>query len=172
MTEKGFRPGQKEKVFNKIKESLTPEEAQRIEEQRKFDSLKPGTFDYKLALHLDMLKQAMRDEMTQINRMLNNISLQNNDIGRCEEQLKSGVITHKLDNDLVMNEKEIKTHIEHSGWLRLNEVRAIARAVLKIRGYVGHKDIALNPVLTKDEYDEYVKYVREQLKERGHDLFD
>jgi len=172
MSDKGFRDGQKEKLMKEIQKTMTPAEAARIKEQREFDSIEEGTFSYELALHLDQLRQAMRDEQGQIDKMLHNISLLNNSIARCEDEIRTGDIKQKLDNDLVMNKKELLTHIAHEKWLKLNEVRAIARAVQKIRGYVGHKDVGGKMIMTKEQYADYVVDVRKGLEERGHDIFD
>ena len=67
---KGFRDGKKEEAIEKLRNSLSKEELERIKSTRELDTLEKGSISYKLAVQQDTLKQDMRQNKLQIKKMI------------------------------------------------------------------------------------------------------
>lgn len=169
---KGFRKGKEEELKTKLRESLTDEELQRIEQARAFEECKKGTFSYDLALNQDMVRRQIRELKDNINLMLWNIENIINVKSRCLDQIHSGEIIEPLDDKRIMNENELKTYMKKCERDALREVRGIATALAKLRTFVGLHDIAKNVLLTMEQYDSFVETVKEELSENGYEIFD
>jgi len=172
--QKGFRnEGTKQNIVKKIRDSLSEEEAHRIQEQRRFDDVIPGSHTYNIALHLDSLKTQYRNEQQTISKRIWNVENIQNNINRCKAQLKSGKIYETVpDSKMIMNEYELATYIKHQEWLILGEVRSIVPGLSKIRSVVGHKDYIGKEIMTEIQFNEYVESVIAELLKLGHDLYE
>lgn len=168
---KGFRDGQKEKLKEEFYKSLSKEEIARIEEQRKFESVKEGTLTFDLALHMDQLRMSLRENKCEIEKMIWNISNMRIHIRKCEDQLTLGNITEMLTDKQTMNEAELKNHIVHQKWLIRKELQSIAKTLLDIRSVVGHTDIKKSVVFSDAQFENYAREVMLKLKELGFDIF-
>lgn len=171
---KGFRSEEvKQDLLEKIKASLSPEEAHRLEEMRKYDELKPDTYAFKLAIHNDSLRVAIRQSKEQIWKMIWNIKDIQNKINRCKEQLKSDNIYETIgESKVVMNKYELETYMEHMTWVMKAEVKGLSKHLLQLRANVGHIDIQRNIIMTEDDYESYCKDIEKQVRELGHDIFE
>ncbi len=169
---KGFRKGMKDKVLDKAREGITPEELERIKQQREYDSIEPGTFTHKLALHLDALQKQKRQNKIDIDKRMWNITNVLNEKRRYEEQLESGKIYAKLKDDVTMNQYEVASSIKQCDWIALGEVRAISELLADLRSVVGRHDLAKNVILNIQQYDNYVDRVKQELETLGYDIFD
>lgn len=165
---KGFRPGMKERI-DEERASISKEELERIKKQREFDSIKQGTYTYKIALFSDQLRQNMYKHKSVVENRLWNVHNLLNNITRLEEQLKSGNITEKLDNELVMNDIEVKTLIQKNKWLLEGEARAIPLELGLLRSVVGHLDVAKNVIMTEEEFETYAENVLKRLADAGYE---
>ncbi len=161
----------KEKIKELEKLNFSNAEVARIKEQRKFDDIKPNTFTYDLALHLDALRRNYRTQTRQISEILLSIESILNNVVRCREELESEHITTELKDGVKMSKSEMMTHIRHQLWVCLGQAQSIAPILAEIRALVGHKDLAGNLILTEEQYMQYVIEIRNRMKELGYDLF-
>jgi hypothetical protein len=171
---KGFRTEKtKEDMHQAIKDSLSAEEAHFISELRQYDSLKPDSLAWKLALHNDTLRTSIRNQQEQIFKRIWNIKDIQNKIDRANLQLSTKEIYEKIgDSGITMNEDELKTYIEHMRWVKKGEVRDIAKQLLQLRANVGHIDLQRNIIMTEEQYEEYVQKIMNEIKGLGHDIFE
>jgi len=167
-SENGFRNKMKEKL---LREGLTSAEISRIEEQRKFNELKPKTFSWMIAVHLDSIRRMFREKDNLLSKRLWNIENLNNNIKRCLDEIKSGNISTEVSPGLKMNVTELKTHIKYQEWLIIGEVRSIPEILAEIRAIVGHKDVLNTVVMSEEQFDKYVENIQVKLREQGYDLF-
>jgi len=170
----GFRTDKtKEDAIEGLRKSLTKEELERIKEQRAFNDIKPDTYTYKIALHLDALKQDLRTKQMQVYKRVWNVENIDNSIKNCKTQLETGNITETLpDSDTLMTKRELETYIKHQEWLKLGEVRAIPKDLAGVRALVGHKDLIGNLIFTEGEFDRYFEKIENELQYLDHSMFD
>jgi len=160
----------KEKALEELRKSLTEPELNRIKEQRRFENVEEGTKGYEILLYLDEAKKLLRQKKLKIRKRLWNIDRLKNHRDRLQEQLDSGEITEKLDDNTTMNEEEVKTEIMHQEWTIEGEINDIVNLLGEIRTIVGMKDLKKNEIMTEDEYEKYAKEIEEEVKERGYKL--
>jgi hypothetical protein len=175
-------PQEKTKLMTEIKEnsdlvefvkSLTKEELARIKETREFDTIKPNTPTWRVALYNDSLRQQHRLITSTIQKRLWTIDDVQNKILRLEQQLLPGSkITEELKPGVTMTEDELRTLIQHSSWLQEGEVRAIPKSLADLRSIVAHKDVAKNTIISMPDYDAFVERIEKIVKQKGFDLFE
>lgn len=151
--------------------SLTKEEVKWIKEQREFETIKPGTWTYKIAVVNDAIRSNIRQLKSKLNKRLWNIEDITNKIERLNEQLRTGEIYECVKDGMTMTKEELTNFIQHHEWLRKGEVDAIPMNLAEIRALVGHKDVARQVVMTVEEFDKMVGEVYEKLKAKGYDIF-
>jgi hypothetical protein len=174
-------PEEKSKLLTEMKEnsdlvefvkSLTKEELARVKETREFDTIKPGSPTWRVALYNDSLRQQHRLITSTIKKRVWAIDDIQNKILRLEEQVKTGKITEELKPGITMTAEEVQTLIQHSRWLQEGEVRSIPKSLAELRSIVSHKDVAKNTILSMQEFDSYVKELEETIKKKGYELFE
>jgi len=168
MAEKGFREGIDKQSLMK---SMTKEDWSRIEEQKKFEMVKKGSFTERLVLYLDGIREIIRSKQLLIDKRIWNVRDIQNGIRRKKIQITSGTITEKLKDGITMTAEELNTQIMYEQWMVRGEVHSIASILGEIRGVVGHNDVAKKVVMSEDEFNSYADKVVMQLKEMGHELF-
>lgn len=168
----GFREGKAEEIREQLRASLTKEELLRIDETRKFDAIERDSPSFHLVLYQDQLKIALRKAQFEIEKILWNIDNLSNQISRAEFQLTSKNIIETLgESGMIMNEEELITHIKYMQWAQKGEVIGLPKSLMQVRGVVGTHDIDKNPILTEDEFNEYVQKIDEEVQEKGFKLF-
>ena len=170
MDNNGFRKGQKEKALESLRAKLTKEELARIEEQREFLNLDEGTWAYKIALHLDSIRQTLRKFQFDIDKTLWSIKNTQNNINRCQAQLKSGTITEILKDTTLMNEDELRANMEYLKWTQEIEVNEIPKLLGQLRMLVGHQDLKRQTILSSEQFEKYVEDTILKLQGLGFDL--
>jgi len=159
-----------EELLKFVKELKKPE-IERIKEIRRFETLKPDTNRFKVALLCDPLRQELRQaETTLMKRMWSMADLQTN-IDRLREQLESGNITEEIKQGLIMNKAELQNLIQHNVWLQQGEFNALRIILGKISGMVGHIDYIKNVIISEEQFEQKVEEVKEYAKKYGYDLF-
>jgi len=152
--------------------SLTKEEIQRVRDTRDYDEIKPHTPAWRVALYNDSIRSALRLKKSTIRKRILTIHDLTNNITRLKDQLESGKITEEIKTGIRMNEREVESLIRQNSWLRDGEVEAIPRTLAEMRGLVGHKDVARNIVMSKEEFDKYVQDIEDDVKSQfGYVIF-
>lgn len=168
MMEKGFRDGIDKK---KLMKEMTEGDWKRIQQQKDFEKLNPGTFSYDLVLFLDDLRDRMRITKSVIEKRLWNINDITNQMNRLKMQLLKGDITEKLKDGVTMINYEVNSLIQHQKWIIDGEVRGIPAELGALRANVGHFDVRKDIVLTEKEFDKYANEIKKRLKAFGYEIF-
>ena len=162
---------QNQDLVNFVK-SMTKEEMEQIKEQRKFNDIKTGTNEYKIAVLNHPVRSQLRNLKINLMRKLWTINDISNNLKRLDTQLTSGNITElQKDNQTKMNEAELRSFIEHNKWLRQGEMNALYPLLGELRSIVGFKDYAQKIILSMEEYDKVISEVQTKINEHGFDLF-
>ena len=167
---KGNREEIKKELLEELRKNLTKEELERIDHQREFDKINPGTAAYRMGVAVDPLRRQWLAAKSSIQKHLWNVDNITNQIRRLKAQLVVKNITEELKPGVYMNEHEMEAQIAHAGWLLEGEVNAIAPQLWQIRGVVGQHDLAKEVIVTEEQFDEYVRDVEKQLKGFGYAL--
>lgn len=173
---------EKTKALQEIKEnsdlvqfvkSLTKEEIERIKETREFETIKPLTPTWKVALLNDTVRANIRLCKSKLaKRMMTAHDLQNN-IRRLNDQLHGPEIIEEVKPGLKMNKAELASLIQQNQWLLQGEIDAIPRTLAELRGWIAHKDVAKKVVMTVEEYDKYVDEIEAEVeREFGVKIFE
>jgi hypothetical protein len=155
-----------------VGKDITKEELDRIQVQREFDSIKPGTMSYAIALATDpLVTQLKQVKMTCEKRVLNVAQCMDR-ARRLKAQLAAGVIREQIRDDLTMNEDEVKTEIRHQEHVANSEALDALFQLNRLRAYVGRLRLDGRVVLTENEYDEYCERVIDDLRGVGQYVLD
>lgn len=158
----------KQRHLEDISKTLTDEEKQLIQDSRSFKDIAPGKRGYNIALFNDVINREHLKHKSVIEKCLLQIEDMRNQKRRLQSQLMSGEITALLPNgQSTMNADEVKQQINYIDWLIKAEVMAIPMALLAIRRIVGHKNIAMQVVVSEDEFEAYAEGVEKRLTELG-----
>jgi hypothetical protein len=178
MKKKGFRPGREKEVLIQEmidKGVITKQEWNRIEEQREFDNLNssnPGSTSWRVALECDQVRRMKNKYKAAIENAVADIMNAKATAQRLKIQIKKGEIKKELKPGMPMTLAEA----EYEAYKNDNLAWAISRDILpelgKIRGLVGTTDLLKNPIITEEEFDEYVQKIEAKLRTTGIQLFE
>jgi hypothetical protein len=164
--------GRKAKALEELRSTLTHDEISRIDEQRKFDEITPGTPTYRMALHNDGLRAQARMCKSIIEKQRWNIRQLQQANDRLKKQILSGNITEEVRDGVTMTPAEVETLIWKNNWNINSEVLSIPMTLAELRGIVGHMDVARRIVMTQEQFDAYVAEIESHVKEAGFNLFE
>jgi hypothetical protein len=153
-----------------VGKDITKEELERLQLQREFETIKPGTMTWKVALATDALVTQMKQVMFTCDKRVLNVAQCYDRARRLGAQLAAGTIKEQIRDDLTMNEDEVKTEIRHQRHVANTEALDAMFQLNRLRVYVGKHRLDGKVVLTEEEYDAYCNRVISDLKEMGLDV--
>lgn len=160
-----------EQITNREKKemvkTLSREEIDRLKKVREFESVKPGSWAYKIALECDQLRQQKNKWEVEIQKLILTLKSTINELSRLEEQLASGKITEELKPGIPMNEHELAAHMENKKWTASFVAKDLAVMLGNLRGIVEHKDYALRVIITDDEFEKFAERTITEVESLG-----
>lgn len=172
MAEKNDPDGRRAKALEDLRKTATKEELEQIRLQREFDTCKPGTPTYRMALHNDQLRKQARASRYNIEQRLFNIENLKNENDHFKTQQMSGIIKDEIRPGVPMNANELRLSAWKNELAMMKEVFAIPEHLADLRGVVGHIDVARRVIMEQEAFDTYVAEVEERVKNAGFKLFD
>lgn len=166
---KGFRKGvTKRSILN----SWDGEDWKRHAERDHFQSFDRDSITAKIMLQNDSVRADRDVKIDNVNEQVNHIRNALTANMRKQEQFDSGVITDELSPGIPMNKHELEFEIKGGERVIMNTIRRVTRELASLRNVVGSHDLMKNPIMTEEEYDEFVLKTEQDLKKLGVDLFD
>jgi len=169
-TKEIMKSAKENEELKKFIQSLRVEEIKYLRKVRDFETVKPGTWSYKIALYNDAIRSNIRGLKIQVEKTLSEIGNIGHTITNCNAELKAGLRTTKNDKGFTMTVDELKSYVQTLRWLRNAEAASLAITLGKMRGEVKFKDVAMNVIMTHEEFEEYCVKIDERLKVYGYSL--
>ena len=169
--QKGFRKGvTKEDILK-----LTDEEKKRIRLWREVDEVrleKGGHSDaYKCGVLSDQLYLDLDKKVGTIESHVFSILSLKSKIDRNKKQMETGKITSKYPNsDEIMGVRDLEIESVMSNRMIGEHLRELWTLIIDIYRYVNQPRID-GEVFTRERYDKKIKWVKEELKKQGIDLY-
>lgn len=172
MVEKqGNREVIKQNLMEELRKNLTKAELERIKQMREFGDIKKGSKSWDLGVTVDPLRMQLRKAKSVVEKSLWQMENLKVKSARINEEVDEDKIRDEVKPGVPMNKDEALLEAKYADWLFEGELQSLPLQLWQIRGVVGQVDVSGKVILTEQEFEEYLGYVHDRVKELGCTLF-
>lgn len=167
---KGFRPGiDKAKIVGKMSDADYEEMKQR---QGYFTIKDVEPLRAKVLLANDSGRRQIYQAKLAIRRMLSDIDNVKATLERCKIEMGTEKITTEIKPGVPMTKEELNVYMARQVQIAWATSQDVVVQLNTIQAWIDRKDMARKVIISSEEFENYVKDLKEEFDKRGYDIFE